>query len=152
MYLWYICGIFQCVYNVFWCICSMFQCISMCLNVFYWHCNWISPSHSHCNIFTMQKPTHLFFTLYNDSLPNMLYHYIPFFLFPLIHSNFHTIYPYFSHLYITPHSTFHVVIGCIEHSGAQVYVFWNTLKYIVNAFKNIQVHYNQMHWRYIDGF
>jgi hypothetical protein len=38
----------------------------------------------------------------------MLYHYVPFFPFPLIHSNFHTIYPYFSRLYITPHSTFHI--------------------------------------------
>jgi hypothetical protein len=50
----------------------------------------------------------------------VLYHYIQFFPCPLIHSNFHTIYPYFSRLYITPHSTFHVVIGCAEHSGAQV--------------------------------
>jgi hypothetical protein len=73
-------------------------------------------------------PTYtFFFTLYNDSLPNMLYRYVPFFPFPLIHSNFHTIYPYFSRLHITPHSTFHiphstfyVVNGCTEHSGAQV--------------------------------
>jgi hypothetical protein len=54
-------------------------------------------------------PTYtFFFILYNDSLPNMLYHYVPFFPFPLIHSNFHTIYPYFSCLYIIPHSTFHI--------------------------------------------
>jgi hypothetical protein len=73
-------------------------------------------------------PTYTFFflTLYNDSLPNMLYHYVPFFPFLLIHSNFHTIYPYFSRLYITPHSTFYVVTGCAEHSGAQVLFYKNS--------------------------
>jgi hypothetical protein len=97
----------------------------------------ILPSHSHCNVFAMHMYTYLnamymyfnvliylhFFTLYNDSLPNILYHYILFFPFPLIRSNFHTMYPYFSRSYITPHSTFHIVTSCVEHSGAQVYIF-----------------------------
>jgi hypothetical protein len=98
----------------------MFQCISMCSNVFI---NIIIEFHHHILIVTFlpYTPTYAFvFTLYNDSLPNMLYHYIPFFPCPSIHSNFHTIYPYFSSLYITPHSTFHVVTGCAEHSRAYV--------------------------------
>jgi hypothetical protein len=54
----------------------------------------------------------------------MLYHYVLFFLpFPLIHSNFHTIYPYFSRLYITPHSTFYILC---RHwlRGAQVFNYY----------------------------
>jgi hypothetical protein len=102
----------------------------MCLNVFI---NTVIEFHHHLLIVTFLPwtPTYtFFFILYNDSLPNMLYHYVPFFPFPLIHSNFHTIYPYFSHLYTTPHSTLHiphstfyVVTGCAEHSGAQVFIF-----------------------------
>jgi hypothetical protein len=60
----------------------------------------------------------------------MLYHYVPFFPFPLIHSNFHTIHPYFSRLYITPHSTFYVVTGCAKHSGAQV-LFHTTFNFYI---------------------
>jgi hypothetical protein len=98
----------------------------MYLNVFINIIIGISPSHSHCNVFAMHTHLHIFFsTLYNDSLPNMLYHYIPFFPFPLIHSNFHTIYPYF-HVYTSPqipHSALHVITNCAEHSGAQVFLF-----------------------------
>jgi hypothetical protein len=80
----------------------------MCLNVFI---DTVIEFHHYFLIvmFLPCTPTYtFFFTLYNDSLPNMLYQYVPFFPFPLIHSNFHTIYPYFSRLYITPHSTFHI--------------------------------------------
>jgi hypothetical protein len=71
----------------------MFQCISMCLNVFIDIVIGISASHFHCNVFAMHTHLHiLFFTLYNDSLLNMLYHYTLFFPFPLICSNFHTIF------------------------------------------------------------
>jgi hypothetical protein len=109
----------------------------MCLNVFI---DIVIEFHHHVLLVTFLPctPTYtFFFSLYNDSLPNMLYHYIPFFPFPsihsnlllfwhkeatatckkrtkntlgptAIHSNFHTIYPYFSCLYITPHSTFHI--------------------------------------------
>jgi hypothetical protein len=72
----------------------MFQYISMCLNVFIDIAIGISPSHTHCNVFAMHIHIHnFFFTLYNDSPPNMLYYYTFFFLpFPLIRSNFHTIY------------------------------------------------------------
>jgi hypothetical protein len=100
----------------------------MCLNVFI---DIVIEFHHHFLIVTFLPCTAtftFFFTLYNDSLPNMLYHYVPFFPFPLIHSNFHTIYPYFSCLYITPHSTFYVVTGCAEHSGAQVLVFSGNFK------------------------
>jgi hypothetical protein len=75
----------------------------MCLNVFIII---VIEFHHHFLIVTFLHT--FFFTLYNDSLPNMLYHYVLFFPFPLIHSNFHTIYPYFSRLYITLHSTFHI--------------------------------------------
>jgi hypothetical protein len=82
----------------------VFECI-------YWHCNWISPSLSHCNGFAMLTHLHFFFhsLQWLRTLPNMPYYYILFFQFPLIHSNFHTIYHYCSHLYITPHSTFHIL-------------------------------------------
>jgi hypothetical protein len=122
----------------------MFQCISMCLNVFLDIVIGISPSHSHCNIFAMHTHLHFLFILHNDSLPNMLYHYIFIFPFPLISSNFHTIYEKNSyqfllftfihhHTFHVPHSTFHVVTGCAEHSKAQVcciLVDCNTLYHI----------------------
>jgi hypothetical protein len=80
----------------------MFQCISMCLNVFI---DIVIEFHHHILIVTF-FPCRFFFTLYNDSLPNMLYHYILFFPFLLIHSNFHTIYPYF--FMFIHHPTFHI--------------------------------------------
>jgi hypothetical protein len=115
-------NVFDCTYSIFvvyfnvsiicfnaFIICfNVFQYISMGLNVFINIVIGISSSHSHCKVFAMH--IHLcifFFTLYNDSLFNMLYHYIPFFLFPLIRSNFHTIY---MSLFFTTihHFTFHI--------------------------------------------
>jgi hypothetical protein len=76
-----------------------------------------------------------------------------FLLFPLIHSNFYAIYeknyinPYFSHLYITPHSTFqstfHVVTSCVDHSRAQVCFnkvgwFKDLYKYMIIMFLNFE--------------
>jgi hypothetical protein len=125
-------------------------CISMCLNVFIDIVIGILPSYSHCNVLTMYTQLHFFFTLHNDSLPSMLYHYIIIFPFPLIHSNFHTIYEKITyqsllHIYTSPHiphSTIHIphstfqvphsmlshtsphipssTFHAVEHSGAQV--------------------------------
>jgi hypothetical protein len=60
-------------------------------------------------------PTYtFFFTLHNDSLLNMLYHYTHYFPFPLTCSSFHTNYkklhinPYFLQLHIIPLSTFYI--------------------------------------------
>jgi hypothetical protein len=126
--IWVYLNVFECIYsifmvylNVFKCIYNMFQCISMCLNVFIDIVIGILPSHFHCNVFAIHTHLHIFF------LPS--YYAIPlhfFFPFSLIRSNFHTIHEknyisiLTSHLYITPHFTFHVVTGCVEHSGAQV--------------------------------
>jgi hypothetical protein len=123
----------------------MFQCISLYFNVFeciYWHCNWNLLSHSHCNVFTMHTHLHIFFLHSTQGLHSQ--HAIPlyfFFPFPLIRSNFHTYNLWKNHisiltsrLYITPHSTFHVVIGCAEHSGAQVHFTFIIL--IINLFQN----------------
>jgi hypothetical protein len=133
-------NVFECSYSIFvvyfnvsiiyfnaFIVCSMYL---VCLNVFIYIVIGISPSHSHYNFFAMYTYLHIFFTLYNGSLPNMLYHYIHFYPFPLICSNFHTIYPYFSHLCIIPHSTSHVVTGCAEHSRAQVFFSYNLVAYI----------------------
>jgi hypothetical protein len=57
----------------------------------------------------MYTHLHIFFSLYTMTpFPTCYTTLFFFFPFPLIHSNFHTIYPYFSRLYITPHSTFHI--------------------------------------------
>jgi hypothetical protein len=114
-------------FNAFVVYFNVFHCISMCLNVFTDIIIRILPSHSHCNVFIMHTHLHIFFsTLHNDSLSNMLYHYIIFFPFSLIHSNFNTIYEKITYqplLHVDtsphiPHPTFHVVIGCTEHSRA----------------------------------
>jgi hypothetical protein len=135
-------------FDVFQCIYSKPQCILMYLKVFEYNSMFsklfidiiigISPSHSHYNVFPTHPPTHLLFTIRN--LPNMLYHYILFSNFhwsiptfiqfmKTLHTNF-----YFSHLYITPHSTFHVVTACAEHSETQV-IYCNFLNSIVIPIK-----------------
>jgi hypothetical protein len=97
---------------------NVFECI-------YRHCNWISPSHSHCSVFAMHTHLHICFSLYTMTpFPTC---YTTTFLF------FHAHWPIPTfiqsiltfHVYtITPHSTFHVVTGCAEHSGAQVFHSW----------------------------
>jgi hypothetical protein len=94
----------------------VFECI-------YQHCNWISPSLSHCNVFATHTHLHIFFSLYTMTpFPTC---YTTTFLFP--HSRWSI--PTFIqsiltfHIYTSPHiphSTFYVVTGCAEHSGAQV--------------------------------
>jgi hypothetical protein len=134
-------NVFECTYNIFvvyfnvpiiyfnaFIVCfNVFQCLWMYFNVFECFFDIVIEFHHHFLIVTFLPSTpaytFFFFTLYNDSLPNMLYHYVHFFPFPLIHSNFHTIYTYFSRLYITSHSTFYVITGCAEHSGAQVCLY-----------------------------
>jgi hypothetical protein len=116
-------NVFECNYNIFvvyfnvsiiyinaFIICfNVFHCISMCLNVFINIVIGISPLHSHCNVFVMHTHLQIIFSLYTMT-PFPTCYTITFLFFPflLIHSNFHTIYPYFSHLYITPHSIFHI--------------------------------------------
>jgi hypothetical protein len=99
----------------------VFECI-------YWHCNWISPSLSHCNVFAVHIHLHIFVSLYTMTpFPTC---YTTTFLF------FHSCWsiPIFiqsiltCHVYTSPHipySTFYVVTGCMEHSGAQVLIFTN---------------------------
>jgi hypothetical protein len=120
---------------------NVFQCISMYLNVFNYIIIEISLSHFHYNDLAMNTHLHIFFfTIYNDSLSEMLYHYtlfsrshwfIPTFIQSL--KILHTSY-YFSPLYIIPQSIFHVVIGCVEHSGAQpiFLIFYWSLFYFKN--------------------
>jgi hypothetical protein len=114
-----ICSIFMVYFNAFIVCFNVFHCISMCLNVDI--VIGILPSHSLCNVFTMHTDLHIFFfTLHKDFIPNMLYYYIIIFPFPVIRSNFHTIYEkntYQSlfHVYTSPHiprSTFHIPCGC----------------------------------------
>jgi hypothetical protein len=75
----------------------------------------------------MHLHTYLLVTVHNDYLSNILYHYTLFshshwFVSTFIQSiKKLRINLYFSHLYNTPHYTFHVVIGCAEHSRAQVF-------------------------------
>jgi hypothetical protein len=109
-----ICNILQCIYNTFQCIYSMFQFISMWFKVIM---DIVIEIHYHILIVTFlpwhaHPPTHFIFTLHNNSLTNMLYHYTFFIPFPLICSNFHTIYEkikYQSLLFTsTHHPTFHI--------------------------------------------
>jgi hypothetical protein len=122
-------GIFQCAYNIFQCIYSMFQCIIMCLNVFIDIVIGISPSHSHCNVFAMHIHLHIFIAL------NIMIHFPTCYITTLFFFHFHWFIPAFiqsmKNLHINPytskhhsafhvpHSTFHIVIGCAEHSEAQ---------------------------------
>jgi hypothetical protein len=53
----YMYGIFQCIYNIF-------QCISMHLNVFINIVIGISPPYSHCNVFTMHTHVDIYFLQY----------------------------------------------------------------------------------------
>jgi hypothetical protein len=133
--MWMYLDVFQCIYSMFQCIwkyLNLFQCI---LNVFTNIVIEISPSHSHYNVFAMQHPPiHLLFNIHNDSLPNMLYHYTlllhSYWFVPIVIQSMKILYTnfYLSHLYINPHSTFHVVTDCTEHYGAQV-IFINESYY-----------------------
>jgi hypothetical protein len=110
---------------------AFIACISTYFNVFeciYWHCNWISPSHSHCNVFAMHTHLHICFSLYTMTpFPTC---YTTTFLFFRAHWSIPTFIKSILtfHVYTSPHiphSTFHVVTGCAEHSEAQVYLFNN---------------------------
>jgi hypothetical protein len=115
MYLLHIYSVFQCVYNIFQCINSMFQCISMYLNVFINIVIGISPSQSHCSVFATHTHLDMFFSLYTMTpfttcytTTILFFHFhwsIPTFIQSMkkLHIN-----PYFSRLYITPHSMFHI--------------------------------------------
>jgi hypothetical protein len=89
----------------------------------YRHCNWILPSLSHCNVFAMHTYLHIFFSLYTMT-PFPTCYTTTFFFFhfrwsiPTFIQSILTFHVYTSpHI---PHSTFYVITGCAEHSGAQV--------------------------------
>jgi hypothetical protein len=125
-------------FNAFIVCFNLFQCISMCLNVFIDIVIGISPLHSHRNVFAMHTHLQIFFSVYTMTPFPTCYTTIIFFPFhwsiptfiqsiKKLHIN-----PYFSHLYITPHSTFHIphstfhiITNCVEHSE---------LKYIFSLF------------------
>jgi hypothetical protein len=108
--IWMYLNIFIVYLNVFECIHNVFEYISMCLNVFI---DIVIEFHHHFLIITFLPctPTYtFFFSLYTMTpFPTCYTTTFLFFPFPLIHSNFHTIYTYFSRLYITPHSKFHIL-------------------------------------------
>jgi hypothetical protein len=100
----------------------------MCLNVFI---DIVIEFHHHFLIvmFLPCTPTYtFFFTLYNDSLPNMLYHYVLFFhshwSIPTFIQSIITFHVYTSpHI---PHSTFHILCpSLVARSGAQVIFYEN---------------------------
>jgi hypothetical protein len=136
MYLQYIYGIFECIYGVFECIygvfeciysifmvyfnvfiiCfNVFQCIKKNLNVFINIVIGISPLHSHCNVITMHTHIRICFSL--STMITFLTCYTTTFFSPIFIDLFQFIQfmkrlhinLYFSRLYITPHSIFHVV-------------------------------------------
>jgi hypothetical protein len=95
---------------------NVFECI-------YRHCNWISPSLSHCNVFSTYTHLHIFFPLYTMT-PSPTCYTTTFLFFhshwsiPIFIQSILTFHVYTSpHI---PHSTFYVVTGCAEHSRAQV--------------------------------
>jgi hypothetical protein len=96
----------------------------MCLDVFI---DIVIEFHHHFLIvmFLPCTPTYtFFFTLYNDSLPNMLYPLCSFFSIPV--DSFQRSYNLsllFTSIY---HPTFYVIIVCTEHSGAQVFIIKKT--------------------------
>jgi hypothetical protein len=55
--IWVYLNLFECTYSIFMVYFNVFECI-------YQHCNWISPSHSHCNVFAMHTHLHIYFSLY----------------------------------------------------------------------------------------
>jgi hypothetical protein len=105
--------------NVFIVYLNVFQCVWKFLNVFISIVIGISPSHPHCNVFAMR--THIYICFSLSTMTTFLTCYTTTLFSPIpidlsstfiqsmkkLHIN-----PYFSRLYITPHSTFHVVTGC----------------------------------------
>jgi hypothetical protein len=67
------------------------------------------PLLSHCNDFAVHIHLYIFNSLYTMIPFPTRYSITLFFPLPLIHSNFVPTHPYFSHLYITPHSAFHIL-------------------------------------------
>jgi hypothetical protein len=114
MYLQYICGIFQCAYNIFQCIYSLFQCISMCLNVFI---NIVIEFHHHFLIVTFLPCLYTMISFPTCYTTTFLFFHsrwsIPTFIQSILTFHVQTS----PHI---PHSTFYVITGCAEHSGAQV--------------------------------
>jgi hypothetical protein len=127
MYFKCISSIFMVCFDVFQCFSmylKVFECTSMYLNEFANIIIRILPSHSHYNVFAMLIHLHIcFFTIYNDPLPNMIYHYT-LSLISIDPFQLYTIYENITYQFLLfksiHHPTFHVVTGCANHSGAQV--------------------------------
>jgi hypothetical protein len=113
-------------FNVFIICFNVFQCIKKNLNVFINIVIGISPLHSHCNVITMHTHIRICFSL--STMITFLTCYTTTFFSPIFIDLFQFIQfmkrlhinLYFSRLYITPHSIFHVVTSWAEHSRAQV--------------------------------
>jgi hypothetical protein len=145
IYSWYIFNVTIIYFNALIVCLNVFQCVWMYLSILY------LEFYHHILIVTFLPctPTYsFFFILHNDFLPNMLYHHIIIFPFPLIRSNFHTIYEKITyqsllHVYTSPHiphSTFHIVTSGVEHSGAQIsFIYFGMLK---TSFFNIFIKFN----------
>jgi hypothetical protein len=112
-------NVFECTYNIFVVYFNVsivyFNAFIVWFNVFkciYQHCNWISPSLSHCNVFAMHTHLHIFFSFYTMTpFPTcytttfLFFHFcwsIPTFIQSIL--TFHNYIP----LHI-PHSTFHIL-------------------------------------------
>jgi hypothetical protein len=114
---------------------SMFQCISMCLNVFI---NIVIEFHHHTLIVTFLPCTPTYtFVFYSKTMTPFPTCYTTTFHFFHAHWSIPTfIQSIFTfHIYTSPHiphSTFHVVIGCAEHRGAQV--IFSTSNVIISQF------------------
>jgi hypothetical protein len=93
-----------------------FNVFIMCFNVFkciYQHCNWnFTITYTLKRFYHAHPPIHLLFTIDNDSLPQHALPLHSFFLFPLICSNFHTIYEKSTYQFLLftsiHHPTFHL--------------------------------------------
>jgi hypothetical protein len=109
----------------------VFQCIWRYLNVSIDIVIGISPPYSHRNVFAMRTHTHICFSL--STMITFLtcfttivfYHlFVSIFIQSIKKITYQSLFFKFIHppTFHIPPSTFHVVIGCVEHSGAQVLI------------------------------
>jgi hypothetical protein len=124
-------NVFIIYFNAFIVCFNVFYYISMCLNVFIDIIIGILPSHSHCNVLPC-TPTYTFFFhstqwfLSQHAIPLHYFFSISIDLFQLSYNlwKYLQINPYFTSIhhptFHVPHSRFHVVTSCAEHSKAQV--------------------------------
>jgi hypothetical protein len=80
-YIWIYLDIFECTYSIFMVYFNIFQCVWKYLNVFIDIIIGISPSYSHCNVFTMCTHIHICFSL--STMTTFLSCYITTFFSPI---------------------------------------------------------------------